>query len=430
VRKKMTAAKLHLLSSREVQTAGDGDHSDGGGLMLRVRAQSASWVLRYTASTGRRREMGLGIARRGSAAQAGDSVSGARELAHEARELLKRGTDPIDDRERKREVDRAADQAKKVDKAREHMTLARAARDYHERVIEPRLTAKHAAQWIASLEHHVPAETWHEPIADIGAPELLAALSGVRALADATARVPETLARVRQRLDAVFEDAIFHGRCNTNPAAALRRKMRETMPAKQAGQFAALPYRELPEFMARLRNAGGIAARSLDFALHTASRTSEVLFAEWSEFDLDAGVWVIPGERMKAGEAHTVYLSTRAVELVTAQRGLHARLLFPSTMLEDSPQSNMAMLAVLDRIGMRDRTTVHGVCRATFSTWANETAAARPDVVEACLAHREADRVKAAYNRAKFTDERRALMEAWAACLARPSASIIPLHAA
>src|SRR6185369_9726145 len=100
----------------------------------------------------------------------------------------------------------------------------------HERVIEPTRTVKHAAQWIASLEHHVPLSLWHLPIADIHAPALLAGLSTVRALADSSARVPETLQRVRQRLDAVFEDAIFHGHCTTNPAAAIRRKMRETMP--------------------------------------------------------------------------------------------------------------------------------------------------------------------------------------------------------
>ena len=428
--RKRTASALHLLSVRELQSAGEGDHSDGGGLLLRVRGESASWVLRYTASTGRRREMGLGIVRRDNPKQTGDSLTAARELAHVAREQLKRGVDPIDDRERRREADRSAEQAKKVDKARERLTLARAARDYHERVIEPRLTSKHAAQWINSLEHHVPAETWHKSIADIGAPELLAALSGVRALADAGTRVPETLSRVRQRLDAVFEDAVFHGRCTSNPAAAIRRKMRETLPSKKAGQFAALPYREMPEFMARLRNAEGLAARSLEFALHTASRTSEVLFAEWSEFDLDAAAWTIPGERMKAGEPHTVYLSPRAVEILNAHRGLSERYVFPSTMLEDGPQSNMAMLAVLNRIGMRDRTTVHGVCRATFSTWANETGAARPDVIEACLAHREADKVKAAYNRADFSEERRSLLLAWANFLAQPSAQILPLRAA
>jgi integrase len=134
---------------------------------------------------------------------------------------------------------------------------------------------------------------------------------------------------------------------------------------------------------------------------------------------------------MKGGEPHTVHLSTRAVEILQGQRGLDASYVFPSTMSEAKPMSNMAMLAVLDRMGARERTTVHGLCRATFSTWANETSAARPDVIEACLAHREADKVRDAYNRALFMQERRELMDAWCAYLAEPkSAKVLPLRAA
>lgn len=92
--------------------------------------------------------------------------------------------------------------------------------------------------------------------------------------------------------------------------------------------------------------------------------------------------------------------------------------------------SNMAMLKVLDRLGVRDQTTVHGLCRATFSTWANETGTARPDVIEAALAHEEGNRVRAAYNRANFTQERRALLGAWSAYLARPAAQVIEFKAA
>lgn len=89
----------------------------------------------------------------------------------------------------------------------------------------------------------------------------------------------------------------------------------------------------------------------------------------------------------------------------------------------------MALLAVLDRMGVRDQTTVHGLCRATFSTWAYETAAARGDVIEACLAHREADKVKAAYNRAQFNDERRVLLAAWADYLMRTPAQVLTFEA-
>ena len=425
--RKRTATNLHQLTVKQVQNAPEGDLSDGGGLLLRIRGQSASWVLRFTAATGRRREMGLGIARRGSAAQAGDSLTAARDLARDARDLLQRGTDPIDERDARKAAAQAQEQAKKAEKKREHTTLARGARAYHERVVEPVRTDKHAAQWIASLEHHVPVEIWHAPIDSITPPALLAALSGVRALTNSEARVPETLQRVRQRLDAVFEDAIFHGLCSSNPAAAIRRKMAEGSEKHKRGKFAALPYREAPAFMAQLREQEGIAARCLELAVLTAARTGEVLGATWSEFDLEACTWLVPGERMKGGEDHTVHLSARALEVVKGQQGLHPSLVFPSPVLEDSPLSNMGMLTVLKRMKMKDQTTVHGLCRSTFSTWANETAAARPDVIEACLAHKEEDKIRAAYNRAQFTQERRALLDAWAEYLSKPVASNVVL---
>lgn len=433
---KRSAARLHLLTARQVQAAREGDLSDGGGLLLRVRGESASWVFRFTSPAGRRREMGLGIAHRGSPAQAGAALTGARDAAHAARELLRHGVDPIEQRAGQRAAGRAADEAKKAEQARERWTLARCARDYHERVIEPTRTSKHAAQWMSSLENHMPAATWHKPIEDVDAPELLKALSEVRPHERARNlrgdKLPETVQRMRQRLDAIFEDAIFLRRCTGNPAAAIRRKMRESMPRKQAGQFAALPYREAPALLARIREAEGIAARCLEFAVLTTARTSEALEARWSEFDLDAATWVCPAERMKLKEPHTVYLSPRAVQLLRDLQSLKlgSAYLFPSPVLDDKPLSNMAMLNVLGRLGVRERTTVHGLARATFSTWANETGAARPDVIEACLAHDEADQVRKAYNRSEFAAERRALLAAWAEYLSTPPAQVLPFERA
>ena len=427
--RKRIASKLHQLTVREVQTAPDGDHSDGAGLMLRVRGESSAWVLRFMSPTGRRREMGLGTAYRNSAPKAGESLTGARDQAHKARELLRQGIDPIDQRDGLREAAATAEKAKKVQADRQRWTLARSARDYHERVIEPSRTAKHAAQWIASLELHVPPAQWHKPIDEIEAPELLAALSSVRAVEDKAAKIPETLRRVRQRLDAVFEDAIFHKRCTSNPAAAVKRKLREQQHRQQSEGFAALPYREAPAFMVHLRAAPGVAARCLEFTTLCAARTSEALLAEWREFDLGAAIWLVPGERMKGGQEHTVYLSTQAVAVLRAVEGFDRRYVFPSAVHAKRPMSNMAMLAVLGRMGMRETTTVHGL-RATFSTWAYETAAARGDVIEACLAHREADKIKAAYNRSDFAADRRALLAAWAQWLDKPAAMVVPLRVA
>jgi len=440
--KKRSGGRLLKLTARQVHAAREGDLGDGGGLILRVRGNNAAWVMRYTSPTGRRREMGLGIARRQSVAQAGASLTSARDRADEARKTLKAGLDPLDERERERReriaaeaAAKAAEAAAKAERERDVWTLARCARDYHARVIERTRTTKHAAQWIASLENHIPAALWQAPIGDVDGPELLDALLGVRPHQSARnlngETVPETVRRIRQRLESVFEDAIFRKRATMNPAAGIRRKLNEGSPRKRKGKFAALPYAEAPALMQRLRMAQGTAARTLEFALLTAARTSEAIYAEWSEFDLDAATWTVPGSRMKGGEDHIVFLSARAVEILRNQIGHDARIVFPSTMpgREGSPQSNMAMLAALDRLGARDRTTVHGLCRATFSTWANETGAARPDVVEACLAHKEEDRIRASYNRADFAAERRALLAKWADFLMRPAAPVIALPA-
>lgn len=429
--RKRHQSRLHLLTVREVQTANEGDRGDGGGLLLRVRGDLAHFVFRFTGPSGKRREMGLGPCHRGNAAQAGESLTAARELASEARTKLQRGIDPIDDREQARSAQRTQAQQVRATSVMQAWTLAKAARDYHERVIEPSRTAKHAAQWISSLENHVPEHLWKKPIGDIEPPELLEALRGIRPHKRARnltddARLEETTQRIRQRLDAVFEDAIFHRRCVGNPAAAIKRKMRESATRREKGSFKALPFVEAPAFLAAVRQQEGIAARCLEFALLTAARTGEVIAAEWTEFDIDASVWVIPAARMKAGESHTVYLSPAAVDLLRMQQGLDKRWVFPSPMLDGKPLSNMAMLQLLSRMGHREQTTVHGLCRATFSTWAYETAAARPDVIEACLAHKEEDLVKRAYNRAQFATERRGLLAAWAQYLIPARGEVLP----
>jgi hypothetical protein len=173
MQRERAATRLHLLTTREIQAAGDGDHSDGGGLLLRVRGDGASWVYRFTSPRGRRREMGLGVALRGSSALAGDSVKAARRNANEARDLQQLVWIPLNERGRRRLATADVERQAKLEKDRERWTLARCARDYHERVIEPSRTTKHAAQWIASLENHVLTAIWNKPIADIEAPELL-----------------------------------------------------------------------------------------------------------------------------------------------------------------------------------------------------------------------------------------------------------------
>jgi integrase len=267
------------------------------------------------------------------------------------------------------------------------------ARRYHEQVVEPRRTSIHAREWISSLERHVPKELWHKPIDQIEAPELLDAVAKV------TLKYPETGRRVRQRLELVFADAEFHKLCIGNPVRTIREKVRERCGGRKTENYRFLDYREVPAFVARLRSVQGTSARALEFGLLTAARTAEIRGARWSEIDFESTTWTVPAERMKARQSHTVHLSDRALEILESQRGVSTRYVFPSVRGEGAPLSNMAMLECLRRLGVGEQATVHGLCRASFATWAYEAFGAREEIVEACLAHKEADRVKAAYDR-------------------------------
>lgn len=405
---------LAELSALQIKHAKAGVLYDGGGLQIRVDAAGARAVLRYMSPGGERRELGLGALDRTSTQSAGRSLAEARRRAQEARNLLDRGIDPIEERRTQRSAAKEAAALRKSESLRGQITLARAARDYHERVIEPTRTPKHSAQWIASLENNMPQHIWHSAIAKVTAPLLL------DAIAEVSQRVPETASRIRQRLKAVFDDAEFRNVRVGNPARAVRRKLSELRQGRRVRtHFAALHFERVPDLVARIQASPGIAARALEFGVLTASRTAEILGAEWEEFDLDVGIWTVPRERMKAREAHTVFLAPRAIEILEGQRGMSERYPFPSPVDRNKPLSNMGMLSLLRRLQVDGETTVHGLCRSSFSTWAYENAVARPEVIEAALAHREKDQIKRAYNRAQFNAERRKLLSDWADYISR-----------
>lgn len=156
------------LSAVEIMCVGDGDHQDGGGLVFRVRGVSRAWVYRFTSpETGKRREMGLGVDGDSSTTKAAGAWSVKARLARDAaRALVDRDIDPIDHRERERETRRTEAAARKRSSTSEQLTLARVARAYHARSIEPVRSSKHAREWLAALENHVPPHLWHRPIAE------------------------------------------------------------------------------------------------------------------------------------------------------------------------------------------------------------------------------------------------------------------------
>ncbi len=150
--KRKLAARLNLLSVRDVLNARDGELTDGGGLLLRCTDERAAWVYRYTAPSGKRREMGLGACERHNAQATGESLTHARGLAAQAREMLNSipPIDPIDERDRAKAAAKEAESRAKVEKQCAAATLARVARAYHEKFIAPRKSSKLAADWLHS----------------------------------------------------------------------------------------------------------------------------------------------------------------------------------------------------------------------------------------------------------------------------------------
>jgi integrase len=178
----------------------------------------------------------------------------------------------------------------------------------------------------------------------------------------------------------------------------------------KAKHHPALPYAELPDFMAALRAKESVSARALEFTILTAVRTNETIGARWDEIDLDGAVWTIPAARMKAKRDHRVPLSARAVEILRAATspscGGHVFING-----NGKPLSNMAMLELLRGMAGNGY-TVHGF-RSTFSDWARDHTNTPRDVVELALAHTIKDKSEAAYRRGDALEKRRALMTEW-----------------
>ena len=182
-------------------------------------------------------------------------------------------------------------------------------------------------------------------------------------------------------------------RDEVNPAR-WRGHLSNLLPARakvqRAGHHAAEPWATVGAFMAALRKQPGTAALALEFTILTAARTGEVIGARWSEIDMDGRAFAIPAERMKAGLAHRVALSEAAMGVLERLKPLGGDFVFPGNK-PDKPLSNMALLALLKRMG-RDDLTVHGF-RSTFRDWVAEGTHHAAELAEAALAHTVRDKL-------------------------------------
>jgi integrase len=332
------------------------------------------------------------------------SLAEARERVREARRLLREGIDPVEHRRQRRSNARAA-------KARE-MTFGQAVEGYLAAHQGRWRNSKHRAQWRSTLTTHA-ASLGPLPLPAIDTQDVVAALTPI------WSTTPETASRTRGRIEAVLAWAIAQDlRPGPNPAR-WKQHLDRLLPSR-AGlvqHHRAMPYEEVPAFMARLADQPWVSHEALRFLILTAARTGEVLGAKWQEFDLEARLWNVPAERMKARRMHRVPLSNPAFDLLNGlPRFAGADLLFPG-IRDGRSLSNMALLELMRGLGLLY--VPHGF-RASFKSWATDKTAHAREAIEMAPAHNVGDAVERAYMRTDMFEKRQALMRDWASfCCSR-----------
>jgi integrase len=371
------------LSALGVKNAKPGRHGDGDGLYLLVSATGAkSWMIRVQRD-GKRRDIGLG-------SFAALSLADARTKAAELRKHALNGRDPIEERDRDR---------------RPTPTFKDAVKATHE-ALKAGWSAKTAADFLTSLE------TYANPVIGNLKVDTIEASHIRDLLAPIWTRVPETSRKVKVRISSVLNFAHSKG---WRPTEAPRKSVTVGL-SKQAkgGNYAAMPYADVPAFAKELREkVPSVGRDALLFQILTAGRTGEVRSAKWAHINLKTGEWHRPAATMKNREAHTVTLSPPAIALL--KRRMAERKSKPDDYVFTSTKGGMISDMTLSKV-MKDAGqpfTPHGF-RSSFRDWAAERMHEIPDAVaEAALAHVVPDRVVRAYKRTQFLEMRRTLINAW-----------------
>ena len=393
---------IHKLSVRKVATASPGKFEDGYGLRLVVSKSGAKkWVLRFTLH-GRRREMGLG-------SYPSVGLADARTSALKCHRLVAKGVDPIE--------------ARRMEAKRIPVFTACAAR-YIRGHRHGWQNAKHARQWVSTLKTYARPVIGNKPVNAITTEDILQILSPIWATKTETAK------RVQGRIENIMDFAAAHQYRDPLNPARWRGHLDKLLPRpsrmKQVAHHPAMPYAEVPAFFDELSRNGSVSALALQLLILTATRTLEVLHADWREIDLPSGVWTVPASRMKTRREHRVPLSDSAMTVLEALPRIEGcPFVFPGSR-NGRPLSNMALLQLMRGMGYgvnssRGDYVPHGF-RSTFRDWSGEVSSFPREVAEMALAHAIENKVEAAYRRGDLFAKRRKMMQAWADYLDRVKA--------
>ncbi|ELY7779876.1 tyrosine-type recombinase/integrase [Salmonella enterica subsp. enterica serovar Derby] len=363
---------------------------DGDGLFLIVKTSGKKlWRFRYQRpATKQRTMMGLG-------AFSALSLADARGLRADYLALLANGIDPQIQAE-------VAEEQQQI--ALDSIFSTVAANWF--KLKSKSVTPDYAKDIWRSLEKGVFPSIGEIPVQQIKARKLVEALEPIKARG-----ALETVRRLVQRINEIMIYAVNTGLIDANPASgvgmAFERPKKQNMPT--------LRPEELPKLMRSLVMSNlSVSTRCLiEWQLLTLVRPSEASGARWAEIDLDAKLWTIPAERMKAKREHIVPLSSQALEILEVMKPIsaHREHVFPSRNDPKQPMNSQTANAAIKRIGYGGKLVAHGL-RSIASTAMNE-AGLNPDVIESALAHTDRNEVRKAYNRSTYITQRVEIMSWW-----------------
>lgn len=387
------------------------------GLNLVIAASGTpSWALRYSTRDGKRRLMKLADYQPVDAAE----LAALEADAAEHRKAIKAGRDPLAERAAPAALSKGSNDGE---------TFKAAALAFIDENRAGWKNDKHSTQWENTLASYayplIGDKLTHEITMEDVKGVLQQPYSRGEYVGTLWGGARETAARLRSRIETVINATKAAAVAdNSNPARQAlwsnHHNPAERATLKYAGlngkqvrsHYRAMDWKAVPAFIAELAGKTDYSARALLLTILCATRTSETLCATWSEFDLDAAMWTIPAERMKAGKEHRVPLSAAAVQLLRGTPQIEGNPhVFPGVRAK-RPLSNMAMLEMLRGMRPDEGLTVHGF-RSAFRDWITETTLHPDAIAEQALAHTIDNKVERAYRRGDAFERRRDLMAQW-----------------
>ena len=384
---------MKKLNAKQLQTLPKDKYHDGNGLYISIsKPGRGKWSFRYTINK-KSREMGLG-------GYPDVSLSDARQLSLNNKQLLSKKIDPIDEKNRA-EILRQQQNKKFSDIADLYIRTKKM----------PEWTNPKSVQsWKNTLNTYAAPILDSKPIVDINRDDIINVLLPI------WRKKTETARRIQQRLFLIFAFAKIRGWYNNDNPASWKEHLSLVLPdpykIQKVKHHASLSYLQINDFYKQLSEIDLFSAYALRMVILNVTRTSEVIKSKFEQFDLEKRIWTIPYQNMKARKEHKIPLSNEAISIIKFMRQKHNHEYVFTNLVTGKHISNGAMLHLLKSRFRNLRITTHGF-RSTFRTWAEEQGKYQYYAIKFSQAHELPNKIEKAYMRSDLMPERTIIMNDW-----------------